>query len=319
MSKLTIYKDNNVINASYRLSLGEQRLILSCIGQINPTMDDLGVYSVSTDDYAKLFNLSRKRAYRELKDVAEQLFDRYVIIDAASLPDDLRIKYKVVVESGTFKTRWVSHLQYDNVNLSLSLCFSPLMIPYLSQLKSQFTKYDIEHVANFSSVYAIRIYEFLAQRQFQSTKSFVMPLMDLRDLLQLDDSKHRLYGHLKSRVLDPAINQINDFSNITADYTEKKRGKKVVSIQFNFEIKAGMTAARNSKQNPYKHTTEAEIKKLAKPGETIKQARERIIKSKSTVKAEANEPTSAETKKPKKPKSTAAGLKHISDIKTRLH
>lgn len=35
MTKLVIYKSNDIIEASYRLSLNEQRIVLACIGQIN--------------------------------------------------------------------------------------------------------------------------------------------------------------------------------------------------------------------------------------------------------------------------------------------
>nr|WP_305910482.1 RepB family plasmid replication initiator protein [Methylomarinum sp. Ch1-1]MDP4523238.1 RepB family plasmid replication initiator protein [Methylomarinum sp. Ch1-1] len=114
MSDLTIYKDNNVINASYRLTLNEQRLILSCIGKIqsDQPIDEQMHFSISVGEYAQLFNITPKRAYYDLREVVERLFDRFIVIDAKSIPDSFKEKIKIY--DGKFKTRWISYIAYSN-------------------------------------------------------------------------------------------------------------------------------------------------------------------------------------------------------------
>ena len=79
MNNLTVYKDNSIIAASYRLSLGEQRLILGCTGQIRSDipMSEQTDYSISVGEYAGLFHISEKRAYEELRGVADRSRRKY--------------------------------------------------------------------------------------------------------------------------------------------------------------------------------------------------------------------------------------------------
>lgn len=274
MNKLTIYKDNNLINASYKLSLSEQRLILSCIGQLksNESLTSNMWVEVSVPDYAKLFNLTEKIAYLELREIEKRLFERYVFIDFDSLPKELK---KNLSPKHKIKTRWVSHVAYNAETQTIAIGFAPLVIPYLSQLKQEFTKYQLEHVAKMTSIYAIRVYEILAQHQFKKLKEIKIPLTDLREKLQIED-KYLMFGHFSSRVLNPAIEQINKYSNFDAEYLLIKRNRKVDSIHFKFAFKEGKEATREPKNNPNQHISEKEIITNARPGESYQQVRNRL-------------------------------------------
>ena len=80
---LTVYKANQVVEASYRLTLNEQRVVLACIAQVNSKEALLKTdeFELSAKDFAELFSVSEKRAYLALVEVAESLFNRYVVVD----------------------------------------------------------------------------------------------------------------------------------------------------------------------------------------------------------------------------------------------
>lgn len=275
MNKLTIYKGNDLINANYKLSLSEQRLILSCIGQLksNESLTSDMWIEVSVSDYAKAFNIDNKRAYIELKEIEKKLFERYVFIDAEALPKETRHNFNA---DHKIKTRWVSHVAYNAEEQKIAIGFAPLIIPYLSQLQKEFTKYKLEHVSQMSSIYAVRIYEILAQHQFKDKKEVTISLSDLREKLQLED-KYSLFGHFTSRVLVPAEKQINQYSNFTMQYDLIKKGRKVNAIRFKFSFKEGQEVTRDSKNNPWQHPTEKDIIEHARPGESHQQVRNRLV------------------------------------------
>ena len=277
MKKLTIYKDNKLINANYKLSLSEQRLILSCIGQLksNESLTSDMWVEVSVSDYAKSFNIDNKRAYLELRAIEKKLFERYVFINAEALPKEMRHNFNA---KHKIKTRWVSHVAYNAEEQKIAIGFAPLIIPYLSQLQKEFTKYKVEHIAKMSSIYAIRIYEILAQHQFKDKKEITISLADLREKLQIED-KYALFGHFTSRVLVPAEKQINQYSNFTMQYDLIKKGRKVNAIRFKFAFKEGQEAMREPKNNPRRYLSEKDIIEQSRPGESYQQVRDRLMKN----------------------------------------
>lgn len=227
---------------------------------------------VSVSDYAKSFNIDKKRAYIELKEIEEQLFERYVFINAEALPKDIKHNFNA---NHKIKTRWVSHVAYNVEEQKISIGFAPLIIPYLSQLKKEFTKYQLEHVSQMSSIYAVRIYEILAQHQFKDKKEVTISILDLREKLQIED-KYPKFSSIKQKVIIPAIEQINKYSNFNAEYIPIKKSRKVDALLFKFSFKEGQEATRSSKNNPRQHPSEKDIIEHARPGESRQQVRNRL-------------------------------------------
>ena len=77
---LQIVKSNHIIEASYRLSVAEQRVILSAISQVrrDQPVTDTVLYSVTAAEIAQLCGTDPKTAYRDLQAAAERLQTRRV-------------------------------------------------------------------------------------------------------------------------------------------------------------------------------------------------------------------------------------------------
>ncbi len=262
---LTIYKANQVIEASYRLSLNEQRVILACIAQVNSkeallTTDE---FELSAKDFASLFSISEKNAYAALVEVAENLFNRYVIIDN---PDPKRPKIK------RLKMRWLSSIKYFTDEGKITLRFAQDMLPYLSELKGQFTRYKLAHIANMTSVYGIRLYELLMQ--WKTTGKREVEIIWLKKHFQLSSEYDRMYD-FKKRVLLPAIADINTHSDYTVTWEQRKTGRTVTHLMFTFAEKQPNTAAK-PKEDRVLGVAKSVIAKQAKVGESWEQAAKRI-------------------------------------------
>jgi plasmid replication initiation protein len=248
---LTVVKSNKVVEASYMLTLAEQRVLLACIAQIDSKaeLSEHFRFEVTASGVADLAGLdSLSNAYRDLKKAAEKLYERSVIIDDPD-PDNPQIQQR--------KTRWISSIDYIPGEGKLALSFSFGIIPYLSQLSKEFTKYKLMHVARFESVYSIRLYELLVQ--WSSAGEREIEVEWLKNQFQVEDKYNRLTD-LKKRVIDPAVAEINEHSNLWVKYGQRKSGRTVTHFQFQFGLK--------DVAKPRQQLTDAEITKQARPGET---------------------------------------------------
>lgn len=88
------------------------------------------------------------------------------------------------------KTRWISAIDYIPDDSWLKLYFAPKVIPYISLLESGFTRYNLEYVANMSSIYGLRFYElFKCWLMGDKSKIKIISIDELKTLLDLKDEK----------------------------------------------------------------------------------------------------------------------------------
>lgn len=270
MSNIVV-KHNDLISASYRLSLTEQRIILNCISKIRSDLTpDNKMFTVTVDEFSELHGIKDKSSlFFEIRDAVESLWDRYLTVGYG---DDRK------------EHRWIITKQVNDSNQrSIGLEFHPSIMPYLAQLKTNFTKYNITCISRITSAHAIRLYEMLAERQFQNNKRFTVTVAELRERFRLTNT-HSLFGDLNARVLKPSIKQINEHSNFDVAVKMIKEGRKVTALRFEFSVKKGQEATRDPAKNPNKVVTAKEVDQNARPGETRKQAADRIKKEKAGIK-----------------------------------
>ncbi len=252
-SQLTVVKSNKVVEASYMLTLAEQRVLLSCIAQIDSKkeLNEFCEFEVTATGVADLIGMeSLSNAYRDLKKATEKLYERSVIIDDPD-PENPNITQR--------KMRWISKIDYVPGEGKLILNFSAGMIPYLSQLSKEFTKYKLQHVAKFESVYSIRLYELLVQWNTFGYREIEVEWLKKR--FQVAGKYDRVVD-LKKRVIEPAVEEINEHSNFWVTYDQRKSGRVVTHFKFHFGLK------EKSQQSGKKFVTEEEIIRNARPGES---------------------------------------------------
>lgn len=151
-----VVKDNALIEASHRLGEVEQRLILLAIlkaRNVGDTVEQLKdkMLTIQADDYITHFGGTRQGAYKALKQAVMGLFDA-------------KWGYKYLTDKGEQRVRYERFTQsadYGEGEGTVKFMFSTAIIPMLVELERRFTSYEIEQVAQLSSQYAMRLYEFL--------------------------------------------------------------------------------------------------------------------------------------------------------------
>jgi plasmid replication initiation protein len=95
-------------------------------------------------------------------------------------------------------------------------------VPLITRLEQNFTSYELMQVANLN-LYATRLYELLVSWR-SAGKTPIIELSDFRSKLGLLDQEYKLMHNFKNRVLDPAIEQINEHTDITVKVDNIRQG-----------------------------------------------------------------------------------------------
>ena len=225
-----VVKDNALINASYNLELTEQRLIMLAI--INARESGHGITAdskleIHASDYTKLFNVSIDASYKALKEAVNNLFNRQFSYIA---------EYKRTGKIGTVRSRWVSRIFYVDDLALLEITFAPDVVPLITRLEEHFTSYQLKQVAHLTSKYATRLYELLiAWREVGKVPE--IEISEFRNRLGLLENEYTAMHNFKKRVLEPAIKQINEHTDINVTYEQHKKGRIITAFSFNFKQK----------------------------------------------------------------------------------
>lgn len=215
--RLTVHKSNDLVEASYSLTLSEQRIILAAIGRINgydPASLKVMRTRITAREYAARYNLDENSAYEALQAAADRLYER----------DIRRIEGRV-----RERFRWVSSVKYDDGEGAIELGWSLEILPYLTLLEQRYTIYDLEQISRLESTYSIRLYEMLVR--WKGTGEWYIKLSDFRDRLDLGD-KYPRFSSLKARVIQPAVDAINLHTDLDLDWEPIRKGRQVVRLMF---------------------------------------------------------------------------------------
>lgn len=223
-----VVKDNVLINASYSLDLVEQRVVLQGIVKSRETekgFTALNPVSIHASEYEKQFGVTKDGAYKALKDAVQSLFERQFTF--TELQDG---KLKVI------KSRWVSQIAYVDDLAEVQIIFSPAVASMCSRLEKHFTSYDLDQVSKLNSKYAVRLYELvIAWKATGKTPEF--SLAEFRNKLGLIDNEYTAMNNFKKYVLDLAVKQINEHTDIKLDYEQHKKGRTISGFSFKFKQK----------------------------------------------------------------------------------
>jgi len=266
-----VVQSNHLVEAAYQLSLGEKRLLLFCIAQIrrDSELTDQVMYTVHASDYAKRFNIKLNAAYEEMA------------LAATKLESESRVTiYRDIDGKPTkLKPRWVQTAGYLPREGKVALRFNHDVVPYLSQLQTEFTQYHLDDVSRMTSPNAIRLYELLVKWR-NSGDMHTFEINTLKSLMGLDE-RYTLMSNFRRSVLDVCVAQINTHSPLFVSYELVKSGRSVSHLTFHYSDKLlePLEAPDPVVKPNKKALTRDLIARKALPGETWEQAEARLKKA----------------------------------------
>ena len=228
MKKDLVVKTNRLNQAFQMLSLAELHIVQLAIVDARETGTGLTTDTPLRIDalrYAEVFNTTRQNAYTRMKEAEETLFNR---------------RFSFFDEDGKLvKSRWISQVKYLDNEGAIEIVFTPAVVQGISRIngvKEFFTQYLLSQTSQLKSVYSSRLYELLIQ--WKSTgKTPIFELKEFRAQLGLGINEYKLMSDFKKRVLDLAINDINEKTDIKANYQQHKKGRSISGFSFTFKQK----------------------------------------------------------------------------------
>jgi len=237
MSKELVVKTNRLNQAFQTLSLSELHIVQLAIVDARETGTGLSTDTplrINALRYAEVFGTTRQNAYIRMKEAEETLFNR---------------RFSFFDEHGKLvKSRWIQQVRYLDDEGAIEIVFTLAVVQGISKIdgvKEFFTQYLLSQTAQLNSVYSARIYELLIQwRSIGETPIF--ELDTFREQLGIGINEYQRMDHFKSRVLESAIKEINEKTDITIKYKQHKKGRTISGFSFTFKQKK---SAANSTKN----------------------------------------------------------------------
>lgn len=212
-----VVQHNKLIEARYRLSLQEKRVVLWLANKIMPNDEEFKSYKLTITEFAKIAQIQPNNLYKEMRSITKKLIQRVLEIRRLDHDDLLQVS-------------WLSSAFYKYKEGYVSLCFSPALKPYMLQLQKEFTALRLPDLMGLGSFSVIRIYELL--KQYESIGERNIKIEELRKNCGIEEKEYPLFGNFKQRVLKIAQREINSKTDINIEYEEIKESRKVVAIKF---------------------------------------------------------------------------------------
>ena len=233
-----VVKTNQLNSALQNLSLPEIRIIQLAIVDARETNTGLSTDKPLRIDalrYAEIFETTRQNGYQRMKDAEENLFNR---------------RFSYVDERGKLvKSRWVQQVTYLDDEGAIELVFTLAVVNGISRIDGAeefFTSYLLEQTANMDSIYSVRLYELLVQ-WVAAKQTPLFELNKFRDQLGVEDHEYKRMGNFKLRVLDLAVKEINEKSDIKVSYSQVKKGRTITGFKFTVHEKLKSKTDKTSK------------------------------------------------------------------------
>lgn len=218
-----VVKTNRLNTVIQSLSLAEIRLIQ--VGIIDGREKNQGLSAdkplrIESSRYAEAFDVTRQTAYEVMLSAEKTLFERQF-----SFIDEYNDKVK---------TRWISQAKYIKGQGAIEIIFTPAVVKEITRIDGKeefFTQYLLRQTASLNSVYSVRLYELITQwRTAKNTPVFDLEIF--RGQLGLGVADYKKMNDFKKRVLDLAVNEINDKTDLKVKYENVKQGRKIIGFKF---------------------------------------------------------------------------------------
>lgn len=229
----TVIKSNDLIQKSrFSLSLQQQKIILCLIAQISPYDDEFKLYEFNVVDFCKACGIDYDsgKNYQDLKLAIKEISDKSLWVKTDEDEETL--------------LRWIEKPYVNKNDGIIKIRLDRDMMPFLLQLKQNFTQYELIWTLHFKSKYSIRLYELVKSIHYHELEIYKKryTVDELKTLL--GGERYKEYRDFKRRALVPAIDEINKYSDKSISFEEVNRGRKVVAVELSISSKDSLAALK---------------------------------------------------------------------------
>lgn len=206
-----------VRNARYRLSELGIKVLSVLISMVKTSDKEFHQYAIPIKDFQELVDSDSKNTYK---------YAHRLISELMSHP----------IKIGDEQFNWVSYGKHHKGDGVIVFEIHRLLKPYLLELQKNFLQYEIANILTLRSGYVIRLYELckdyyaeeVRYKPKQKSVQFELKIDRMREMFEIPPSYQ--YKDIRVNVIDKAVKQFKEKTDIQISYTEQKIGRKVDRI-----------------------------------------------------------------------------------------
>ncbi|MGP4909584.1 RepB family plasmid replication initiator protein [Lactococcus lactis] len=252
LEKRKVVENNALITSVAKMqktALKMFELAVSCIDTENVPENNT-VY-LSKEELFSFFEVGSNSKHTQFKEAIEIMQKQaYFKIKSNKA---LGIEYESIVP--------IPYVKWNDYNDEVTIQFSEHIMPYLINLKAEFTQYKISELQKLNSKYSIILYRWLTMnynqyehysnkggRREEQVEEYRNPQISIRELREMTDTveEYQKMSHFTTWVLEKPLEEINDHTSFNVAYDKVKKGRSVDSIVFH------ITKKRRADDNSYK-------------------------------------------------------------------
>ena len=270
LSKRKVVEHNSLITSIAKMDktpLKMFELAVSCINTEEPPKDNT-VYLSKRDLFA-FFKVSDNDKHRRFKEAVEKMQKQAFF--QIKEEEGKGFKFKSIVP--------IPYVEWTDYHDEVKIEFHREIMPYLINLKKNFTQHALSDIAELNSKYSIILYRWLSMqynqyehysvkggRREEQVEAYRNPSISIRELREMTDivNEYKLFADLEKWILKKPLEEINDHTSFTVTYDKVKKGRSIDSIVFH------ITKKRRADDNSYKLEDKVYQEDKARKAETEK-------------------------------------------------
>ena len=252
LEKRKVVEHNSLITSIAKMDktpLKMFELAVSCIDTENPPKDNT-VYLSKTDLFA-FFKVSDNDKHSRFKQAVEKMQKQAFF--QIKEEQGKGFKFKSIVP--------IPYVEWTDYNDEVKIEFHREIMPYLINLKKNFTQHALSDIAELNSKYSLILYRWLSmnynqyehysvkgRRRAEQVEAYRNPSISIKELRIMTDTvnSYKQFTRFNNDVLKTPLDEINAHTSFNVTYDKIKKGRSIDSIVFHIEKK------RKADDNSYK-------------------------------------------------------------------
>lgn len=234
-----VRQSNHFVESPYAQEFSAHEIKIFEIGIANIKQSDKYLFDnrsnkrfiLTASQLALLLNTSVSSISHEIEKTANRIMKK--TLHLRKKLDDGTIEFQMI--------NIVPFAEYKNGVFQFDINYA--VIPYILEVEQNFTEFQLKYLLTLRSAYAIKLYK-LIYRYINLKSRHTFSIDDLKKQFGVSD-KYPLYKNFKQKILVPAIDQINNLTDIHIDYNEVKLGRRVNELIFTFKIIRNLTSVES--------------------------------------------------------------------------
>lgn len=238
--KYIVEKSKALVWAQFQdYSPGELKILDTYLSRIDPRNPDASLVTFTKKEYAELMGLDSDIRTEQLKTYTGGLLSNVVTID---LPEKGYVQYPLFSEAKCY-------LDDKSGQVTIEVdCNHKLKAAFFDIARNGYVRYQLKNIISLKSQYSVRLYPKLKDRPF----GWTIKVTELRKMLGATATSYDVFKDFNKHVLQKAIKEINEITDITVTTENVRKGRSVESIRFKVTEKANHVISKEDTELLYK-------------------------------------------------------------------